>query len=226
MVDVKSERTRQRVVYASLFVFAIFASWFAFLNFFAGRQALLDLGAEDHPVENLAALFWAAASAVCVYRLVRGQKQSRLLLVFWAVAAFVFMGEETSWFQRVLDFQTPESVAEANLQGEFNLHNLLQSDSQRLFQLFFLGYFLVLPLLMLWPRARAWAGRVGYSAPHRAFVVTVWVVIAVSLLLQALGHEEARRVDAESRETFYAFTVLAYVSLYLRPGRARRAPRA
>jgi len=36
----------------------------------------------------------------------------------------VAAGEEMSWGQRIFNFQTPDFIARANRQSEFNLHNL------------------------------------------------------------------------------------------------------
>ena len=42
----------------------------------------------------------------------------------WAVVLFIAMGEEISWGQRILGFETPESISEINFQDEFNIHNI------------------------------------------------------------------------------------------------------
>src|SRR5690606_29576334 len=111
--------------------------------------------------------------------------------------AIVCAGEETSWLQHELGYATPEIVADANVQGEFNLHNLrgLQGGalfeepgeerpwlgllgSQNLFQLGFATYFLVLPLLALIPAVRRVFER--YALPYLGLgaVAVVWIPIA------------------------------------------------
>ena len=214
----KQEHVGRFALAATLIGGAILLVFFL-AGFLSPGSDILDLGVEDGPVEWLAAFFWAATCVLCVLRLARGQRP-RLLLVFWAVATFVFLGEEVSWFQRVLGVDTPEAISELNTQGEFNFHNLggLQGTSQWVFQLGFLFYFLLLPLLTVSSRVRAWTSKVGYTAPHWAFLAMVWIVIGATYVLQALGAPEARQVTSESRETFFAFTVLAYAYLYLRGG--------
>ena len=46
------------------------------------------------------------------------------LMLAVGLAALYFGGEECSWGQHCFGFKTPEAVAEANRQREFNLHNL------------------------------------------------------------------------------------------------------
>lgn len=43
--------------------------------------------------------------------------------IIGAIGFFGIAGEEISWGQRVLKFETPENYADINSQGEFNLHN-------------------------------------------------------------------------------------------------------
>jgi hypothetical protein len=187
------------------------------------QEGLLEaLGREDGPVEWATVVLWAAASAVCLVRLLRGQKRSRGWLLLWMILTFVFMGEEASWFQRVLGFGTPDAIAESNYQGEFNIHNLdILSigalNPQNLFRLGFFTYFLILPLLMQVRRLRELGTKVGYVAPEAAFLFMVWIVMGVSVILSVAGPDSARRVVVETQEAFQAFVVLAYVYFYLGP---------
>ncbi|MCY2923985.1 MAG: hypothetical protein NT031_00840, partial [Planctomycetota bacterium] len=45
------------------------------------------------------------------------------IMLLVAIAAFYYMGEESSWGQHYLGYKTPEKVRKINRQGEFNLHN-------------------------------------------------------------------------------------------------------
>ena len=47
------------------------------------------------------------------------------LMLGVGLVALYFAGEECSWGQTYLGYETPESVAAANRQDEFNLHNLM-----------------------------------------------------------------------------------------------------
>jgi hypothetical protein len=198
----------------------VFVAYFL-LGSFAPESSLLTLGWEDQPLEYMGAVFWASAALLCAYRLIKRQ-EPMLLLAMWMVLTTLFFGEEISWFQRILGFETPEAVRAVNAQDEFNLHNLEGLGIgffgiQNMFRLGFLVYFLVFPALTISDRVRSWAARVGYVRPSGAFLLMVWGVIAASGLVQLAAPDEARRALVETRESFYAFSVLVYVFLYLRP---------
>jgi hypothetical protein len=48
----------------------------------------------------------------------------RIFFLLFGFMFFVFFGEEISWGQRILGFETPEAVKARNMQKEFNFHNL------------------------------------------------------------------------------------------------------
>lgn len=100
-----------------------------------------------------------------------GQKPRREILLF-LLGLFFFLccGEEISWGQRILNIETPAWLKSANRQGEFNLHNMWfleradpdaptepgivaesflgkMIDGDKLFNLFWLGFGVGLPLL-------------------------------------------------------------------------------
>ena len=75
-------------------------------------------------------------------------------------------GEEISWGQRILGFQTPEPLSEVNRQEEFNLHNLSAweasdfLDPDRLFDIFWFLFAVLTPAVALVvPAFRKFAGR-------------------------------------------------------------------
>lgn len=85
---------------------------------------------EDGPVENLTALFFLLAAVLFLVFAKRSSflaaKESRLAYVFvlgWAALVFACAGEEASWGQRILGFETPQVMVEDNRQDEFNIHN-------------------------------------------------------------------------------------------------------
>jgi hypothetical protein len=45
-------------------------------------------------------------------------------LLFYAAGAFYFAGEEASWGQHLIGWDTPEGIAKLNDHGETNLHNI------------------------------------------------------------------------------------------------------
>jgi hypothetical protein len=48
----------------------------------------------------------------------------RIFFILFALMFFVFFGEEISWGQRILGFETPETIKVRNMQKEFNIHNI------------------------------------------------------------------------------------------------------
>jgi hypothetical protein len=100
---------------------ALFGPAVLLFVFFGEFDTLYRLTLEDGIFESATALFYAVGMIVAALAVFRRQK--KLLPVVWAVLCLFFLGEETSWFQRQLNFSVP-SVEEINVQGEFNLHNL------------------------------------------------------------------------------------------------------
>lgn len=87
-----------------------------------------------------------------------------VFVLLLAIVFFVGAGEELSWGQHLLGFEPPESVADRNVQGEFNLHNLellhgrnrdgspktglaMYLTIGKLFSLFWFGFCVCLPLI-------------------------------------------------------------------------------
>lgn len=74
--------------------------------------------------------------------------------VCFGLGGIVMAGEEASWGQHWLKFETPGIVAEHNKQNEFNLHNLAgdrpSSIARRGAEIGFPVLLIVLPLLHLW----------------------------------------------------------------------------
>jgi len=88
-------------------------------------------------------LLGSVAMAVAALRS-RGSRRRWTLLM--AVFLLVCGGEEMSYLQHALDYETPELVRRHNEQGEFNLHNQFES---KVFDTIFLAsvlfFFLILP---------------------------------------------------------------------------------
>lgn len=109
---------------------------------------------EDGPIEWGSALFLFAACIACVVAFLLNVKQSAIpvftklsLLVLGAV--FFVMGmEEVSWFQRVLEIETPQAF-ENNLQREINLHNFATNYVENAYYFGAFVYLVVFPYLRL-----------------------------------------------------------------------------
>lgn len=135
---------------------------------------------EDGVIESLGAFLFLIASLFLFgsyfrLRKIKAAAHKKFETIWILALAFLFFvafGEEISWGQRIFNFATPEALREINHQHEFNLHNInmvhgLDEDgerktgiaalitSHRLFYALLVGYFIIIPLIMLfriWPQ--------------------------------------------------------------------------
>ena len=137
-----------------LYIFLAVYIALAFSSLAMGNSLLAITIPEDHYFELIGAFAFFVTSLLFLYcfRLARktlDKTWASLLkqLVYLGLALlFLFgAGEEVSWGQRILGFQTPESLSQVNRQEEFNLHNLSAWEASRFFdpdRLFDLFWFL------------------------------------------------------------------------------------
>lgn len=130
-------------------------TWVLLPDAWLSDSFVLLVSQEDGLVEWLGALSLLVASGLfllCFLRARRaGSKRAKqLFLLGLAAALFVGAGEEISWGQRILGFETPGAVEQSNYQGELNLHNLSAvglHDVWRGFEIFTLLFVIALPLV-------------------------------------------------------------------------------
>lgn len=149
-------------------------------------------GAEDSLVENATAIVLGICGLALWSRAFEAQPfVPRGIVALGVIYGLVYVwagGEEISWGQRILGFETPEYFQENNDQQEFTFHNLVIGDV-KLDELIFgpvlsyiiLAYLIVLPLL--WPRA-VWVQTLAHKmiipVPqlyHAAFAFGVTLII-------------------------------------------------
>ena len=134
---------------------------------------------EDRPFEYATSVAYGVASVLFILMARRGryplQSMRRLgqfILIIGAIGCFFIMGEEVSWGQRIIGFETPEAWADKNYQQETTLHNLdwvyenLTSSQTgffkaNFFNLVMLGVGFVLPLAALIPWVRRMSARMA-----------------------------------------------------------------
>lgn len=201
---------------------------------------------EDGLVESFGALCALVASVifVCAYietpratadTQVRRRNPWLLLL---ALAALVAAGEEISWGQRLLGFETPAWLAEKNVQDEFNFHNVIFTDpdaptnpSEILMLATLLGYLGVLPLLTR-RSARLWqlVARTRLPVPSTALLRTTWIlVVASSLAWWYSGYDAWQVSEAVETVGLVLILVLAlevFAQEHQQPAFRRRLPLA
>ena len=207
------------------FLFGIFSILFIWFGEADNVSVLIK---EDGVVENLSAIFYMAGFIVCLISIFKVER--KLLPIIWAVLCFVFLGEETSWFQRIFHYSVPE-VEKINVQNEFNFHNLIifhgghltspsigLSDfikAQNLFRFGFFSYFLATPLMMYIPIFKRLMSKVGYNKPDTGFTLVLLFVFALSFILALFSPANVKSALAETREMLYAFFIMLYVINYV-----------
>ena len=144
--------------YYFLLPFVILISYLIY--HFASPETAIFLGKEDHFFEWLTALGLLGTG---IYFFLSFKKYRNFYFLLLAVVMFFGAGEEISWGQRILGYNTPESMKQANVQGEFTIHNLevfngkqfdkaKRSGIQRLlemdmlFKIFIFSFGILLPL--------------------------------------------------------------------------------
>lgn len=113
-------------------IMAIYIAFtFAFLAM--GDRVAAATIPEDHFFELITSLALFITACLFFYgfwiarRSLEKTRVSLIKQIVYLGLALLFLfgaGEEISWGQRILSFETPEAIAEANKQEEFNAHNL------------------------------------------------------------------------------------------------------
>lgn len=88
----------------------------------------IEFNKEDHFIEyvQVVVLVIAALTSFQVFRQLssRGEKILKYIFLVGFIGLMVVAFEEISWGQRLLGIDTPETIAEINVQDEITLHNL------------------------------------------------------------------------------------------------------
>ena len=180
---------------------------------------LWHLLGEDGIVEWMQFLCFSVISVLVAFvASERWKKSPRIsieLLALVGVSALTALAalEEVSWFQRVLNVQSPEFFVQNNRQAETNLHNLALGSASLhktvLLKLIFIvgmTHNLVLPLLARSrPGVKRWVESMGLYLPPLAAAIPYLVLVILSHLL--IDHPR----KGELGETFGAVHYLATV---------------
>ena len=228
-----------------ILIFPVLFTMVLLAMFISDTKGFAVLWREDGVIESLTALFYACAMLGAIWGAIqlRGSVKA-YYLALWIFLAFVFLGEETSWFQRVLNYQTPEDIAAINVQGEFNLHNLKWFEkggglldgtiknhglaalysSQNLYRLGFFTYFLFLPLFCHMKPDSALVRHLKFPYAGRNLLLFIWIPILTSIVMMwpLRGDAIAKANLTETREMYYAFVIFIYVLVIILSSMASR----
>lgn len=197
-------------------------------------STVTNLNKEDGFIESLTMAFFASAGVLCMLFTLRSRGSLRYYLGLWAVLSFLFFGEEVSWGQRWLGYETPKVLSD-NYQGEANIHNLpwltprVVEDptdlitSQGLFYAGFVIYFLSIPIGMWSFRPlRRFGQWLSFPPIPAALLTAIWLPIIASFVLAILmAPGPSRESLTETRELHFALSILLYSMLlvsYSGPG--------
>lgn len=227
---------KERNSYILLILFGLISILFIWLG---KQEYVYKITREDGFIENLTAIFYLIGFIVGLITIIKLKKHRNLLLfpIIWTFLCFVFLGEETSWFQRLFNYSVP-GVENVNAQNEFNFHNLaifkgedlfvdgklskegvinFLKSTQNIFRIGFFSYFVVFPFLMLISRKlNRFFTKIGYIKPHNYFIFGTLLVFGCSFVFAIMSPLDKKMALAETREMLYAFFILMYVWLYIK----------
>ena len=147
-------------------------------------EVLVEINREDGVLEGLSAVILLVASAVALlvaYRV--GWSAVGLFHAFLGLLFFAMCGEEISWGQRFIGFETPESLEGLNVQNEVNLHNMFGYLFDHMFILCFFLWGCALPAMYwMWRPWRWFQSRIGLPMPS--------IGLAIAMLLVTLTQEQ------------------------------------
>jgi hypothetical protein len=145
--------------------FAVFMIFGFGIFFISNEPTIHFLCREDSLYENLGAICILLSSIMFFITYIRSEgielgflrSKRNVFFLFAAIIFFIGFGEEISWGQRIIGFETLPWLKAINVQGEFNFHNTLSGERSplspkkpgidMLFNLFWFCYGLVLPVL-------------------------------------------------------------------------------
>lgn len=112
------------------------------------------LSKEDSHIEGGSALLLFSSSVIFIISSLKCRNKlnipriTKWSLVFLALVFLLIGLEEVSWFQRILNFETP-TVFDGNLQKEFNLHNFATNYIENIYYFGAFIFLVILPFIRL-----------------------------------------------------------------------------
>jgi len=159
-VNMEMQGINRTVFYlANILGLYLFLSFAYNLGLMYETKEMSPLYREDGFFENMTTVFLLAASIIMLMALLKfvksvkkRSKYCRIAMIFFVflTLAFFWAGmEEISWGQRIFGWETPEAIAELNMQEETNLHNFINPIIPLLNDVFTIGMAGVF-LLSMW----------------------------------------------------------------------------
>ena len=181
------------------YIAIIFYFLLGYMTLTLGNDWAARLYPEDHYFENMGAISLFVASAISLYLFFQALKARKVANTHWiklgvylgfALLYFFGAGEEISWGQRIFNFQEPPQMAEENVQGEFNIHNLAIFENSELlkadtiFTVFWMAVGVLIPAASLvWKPFRQFAEK---------FIPIPYWGIGILFILNYIGAKAAK----------------------------------
>lgn len=188
--------------------------------------ALARLHTEGGPHEILQFLLISAACLVAVRALfdpaVRADKWIAAWFVLAALCSFYVAGEEISWGQHILRWNTPEYWAVINDQNETNLHNTsawLDQKPRIMLEIGVIAGGVLIPLLQKF-RPSWLPARFAAVYPPAVLGVTAGIVLALKIADTVADSAHVRLFErvSEVQELYLFYFVLLYLAALRRKG--------
>jgi hypothetical protein len=227
---------QEKIPYLLLIIFGLISITFIWLG---QQEYVYKITREDGFIENLTAVFYLAGFIIGLITIfkIKNNRKALLFPIIWTLLCFIFLGEETSWFQRLFNYSVP-GVENVNAQGEFNFHNLaifkgedlfidgklsklgivnFLKSTQNIFRICFFSYFVIFPLLMLVSnKVKLLFNKIGYIKPHNYFILSIILVFGCSFIFAIISPLQKKMALAETREMLYAFFIFMYVWMFIK----------
>jgi hypothetical protein len=199
----------------NLAMHAVFLKWYDY-------SLYNSLSGEDKFFENLTFFIYMIGAAFFIQSAHRLWGIKKKTLLTWMVIIYVLLGaigytgiagEEISWGQRVLGFDTPQEYRENNSQGEFNLHN-----NEKIFNKIYIIYgsicmYVILSALAYmslnkrFPKKHTlWFRMLTFRWYHIAYFVPTLIYVSYRLYFQTSAFD----VWEESTEVLFALGMMLY----------------
>lgn len=193
-------------------------------EFYMNSHDVAWLVGENGAYETIQAVILVVALIVAILTLFKMNKSNKWL-VSWvslsALCCFYVAGEEISWGQHILQWNTPDYWKNLNDQGETNLHNTTSWLDQKPRLLLSIGVYvggIILPLLMIYKKELI--EKTALSQFQAIFPTKEFILVGVICLFIKITDKLADIMDfhlfarnAESEEMFLFYFVLLYVLL-------------
>lgn len=190
-------------------------------------------------IEHLTVAVLIPGIIAAIYTLIRFRRMlptgwAQLWLLLWTLACIYFAGEECSWGQWYLEFETPEELTGLNDQGEFNLHNMsswLDQKPRMLVEVFVIVAGFLMPLVLHFKRDSGEDQSDGFVGKHLPWTLApamCWAAAGVFFVQRIAKVADNAWLDrigtSEFRELGVAwFLALYLLSYWLRLGRLAKA---